>query len=879
LRDYIERLWDIKQTFAFITLIIFAIDFILKITNPLTSPSAFKTAGFLVNLIGPMLGAIIQFIVSTRYFLQKSSKHLFIQLFSNIIAGALLGCSVLVAQYHYTHWALISNEPPAWIAESLHLTNIAFINAIVFTSVPVWYLQPVVSVGQCIGMCIAYIRDSHGMLTWILIRLIMNILFLYVVVWMQSRLRWNQFLRNNELDEWNKVYQAILDKNLSKIAVLNADGKVMYTNAEFRSLIQSNENEESLFDSVVNLKLRDSTTYLHTFRDEGFYTQSSKSDTRFRNHNTMNFRKKISTKETRFNGVHCFDNLSALLEHYRDLLSRDKLQNEDQIIFDGKANSRRSTFVGGKRVNNEPEKPKPKTSLDANEQEKHHSKRGSIRILSVSYEVIIRPLKEYKKLILILNDTTKRDLIANLENDSEYKDKVLASVSHELRTPLNGNLGFLQAAIDDKILPQNIRERYLIPAWRTGKILYHVIDDILDYSQSHNEGISLKLEKKPLRETLDYCFWIYEQAFKEKGLTFLRNFHEKASEIFSTDHERVQRVILNLLSNALKFTPKGSVTMQVDCLENSRFRVTVQDTGEGIDHEDIGKLFEERIFKKRVKGKDLQSKGAGLGLKIAHILAQLLGDENEEGLTVQSELKSGSRFSFEIVEKHEEEESLSDSLFMEDFVIREDNSREERKVDPVDISSSNQPMANNFTHVTVPHEHFEEDYEPPSPIPLKDYFKIRMTARTNSQDTNRSEIRTFFEERKNQKVLIVDDDPLNILVLKSFLDQFGVSREGAINGEDAVSKVTARPFDYSLILMDCQMPVMDGFEATRILTKKMRAGELPRIPIVGCTAFNGLDKLTACIKTGMEEVISKPVIKDKLREILKRFTNFREINY
>ena len=154
-----------------------------------------------------------------------------------------------------------------------------------------------------------------------------------------------------------------------------------------------------------------------------------------------------------------------------------------------------------------------------------------------------------------------------------------------------------------------------------------------------------------------------------------------------------------------------------------------------------------------------------------------------------------------------------------------------------------------------------------------------MTARTDSQATNRSEIRTFFEERKNQKILIVDDDPLNILVLKSFLEQFGVLREGAINGDEAVSKVMARPNDYCLILMDCQMPVMDGFEATRILTRKMKLGELPRIPIVGCTAFNGQDKLSECLRSGMEEVISKPVIKEKLRDILKKFTHFREINY
>jgi len=207
--------------------------------------------------------------------------------------------------------------------------------------------------------------------------------------------------------------------------------------------------------------------------------------------------------------------------------------------------------------------------------------------------------------------------------------------------------------------------------------------------------------------------------------------------------------------------------------------------------------------------------------------------------------------------------------------ILKDNSQDKKL--ELDEVHSGHLIANNFTFVTVPPEHYEEDYEPPSPMPLKDYFKIRMTART---DTNRSEIRTLLEQKKLQKkVLIVDDDPLNILVLKSFLDQFGIEREAAINGEDAISKIISKPFHFSLILMDCQMPIMDGFEAARKLTKRMKSGELPKIPIVGCTAFNGQDKLTECLKSGMEEVISKPVIKEKLRAILTKYSLLKEINY
>jgi len=375
---------------------------------------------------------------------------------------------------------------------------------------PVWYWRMIVPLCYHISLVLGYlIEGQKDSLAWIILRNIASLFFYFAIMYAHSQFRWRDFLRSNDMAEWNKVYKHILDKNPSSIAVINVAGKVVYSNEGFQELSQNNA-EDSLFKSLSDLKLRDLL---------GDYINSRKSHVNVDPQNVGSMgsglflersflrpltatQKRLSRKSISHTIYTSFLDLESLLTHYRSLLDDGFLDNGDQIIFDGK-------FKMKKQQN--PMKLLHKNSLrDGNKLSERESKNT---YLTLSYEVIIRPMPENKKLIVILNDTTERDIIANLENNSEYKDKILASVSHELRTPLNWNLGFLQAMMENKIIPKSAKTNYLTPAWRAGLILGHVIDDILDYSEANRDGISLSLEKKPLIDTFKYCFDLYEHAF------------------------------------------------------------------------------------------------------------------------------------------------------------------------------------------------------------------------------------------------------------------------------------------------------------------------------------------------------------------------------
>jgi len=731
-----------------------------------------------------------------------------------------------------------------------------------------WYFRALLPFGYYIGINIAYFKAGRPSLTWLVIRNFVSLIFCVGILIIQEISKRRETAKSCHTEEWNQVYEDILDKNPSCIAVTNTAGKFIYSNSSFKQLTRNNP-EEAIYTAITNLRTRNlygpiinphksifnspllsPSSQLPFCSEESFVVKPS-----------IIARKKLSTKDTRRMTVFSFTDLGALLDHYRTLLEEGKLDKEEQLIFDGKYTApviRHPSCSSPKKGSKE---------LSPGSGKDKAARKLSLRMIgpTLSYEVIIRPLPENKKLIIIMNDTTNRDLIANLENNSEYKDKLLATMSHELRTPLNGNLGFLQAAIDDKTVPNIIRSQYLIPAWRAGRLLTHVIDDILDYSQSQTEDLKLNLEVKPIKKTINYCCELYEQAFKARGVKLLQNISEEISPQFSTDHSRLIQILLNLLSNAHKFTERGSVTIKAKQHQDPQIvEITVQDTGLGMTQDNMAQLFEEKLFYDD-PSKEVKSKGTGLGLKIAQILAQALSEDyDHDAISVKSELGFGSSFTFLIKDIIEDE-----SQQVEISISSEKSLEQEKPKSPMTASSLTVPMISS--QGDVPYEHIHGSVTAFGILP-KDHFKIRMAYKDLSQESILSSERKLIgSDKRELKVLIVDDDAVNLLVLNSFLKQFGLQTESAINGKEALNKIMRNPGGFGMVLMDCQMPVMDGFEATKALIRKMSKNQLPMIPIIGCTAFNGQDKLSECLRCGMKEVLSKPVMKEKLGEIIKKY--------
>jgi len=847
----------------FTTIFIFIIDLIIKTTNP--GPIE-DTHDRLININSFVLPSVAMFLyvvghIDIIIFKKRQCKTPFLAKLLPVIAGILFLANFMFNHINSIYFSLTSNIPQAWTATLTLASESLYILLIFMMVTPEWYIRILLPFCYYIAINAAYLKADHPDIAWNLVRNFISLFFCIGVLVIHEVIRKRQAAKNSNTEEWNQVYMDILDKNPSCIAVVNTTGKFIYSNTSFKQLTRSNP-EEAIYTAITNLRTRNlygpiinphksifnspllsPSSQLPFCSEESFVKPS------------MIVRKKLSTKDTRRMTVFSFTDLGALLDHYRTLLEEGRLDKEEQLVFDGK-------YTAPALKNLTCSTPKTKELSPGKDKA---SRKLSLRMLgpTLSYEVILKPLPENKKIIIILNDTTNRDLIANLESNSEYKDKLLATMSHELRTPLNGNLGFLQAGIDDKTIPSWIRSQYLVPAWRAGRILTHVIDDILDYSQSQTEDIKLKLEQKSIKQTINYCCELYEQAFQARGIKLLQEVSEEIPSLFSTDHSRLVQILLNLLSNAHKFTERGSVTIKAKLLSNLRVEVTVQDTGLGMKQDNVAQLFEEKLFYDEPGGKEVKSKGTGLGLRIAGILAQALADDyDQDAITVKSELNIGSSFIF-ILKHITEEESHEVDVSMSSFI-------EEDKQPKSPITASSLEAHPITSQGDVPYEHIHGSVTAFGKLSTE-HFRIRMALKDMSQESSSSERKLIVSHRREPKVLIVDDDAVNLLVLDSFLKQFGLPTESAINGKEALNKIMGNPEGFGLVLMDCQMPVMDGFEATKALIRKMNKNQLPAIPIIGCTAFNGQDKLSECLRCGMKEVLSKPVMKEKLGEIIKKY--------
>ena len=834
-----------KKIFLAITTCMLVIDLAMNAINPLSIPSEYRQTYVFSNYILLPVASFLYIISSLKFETRSPGFHFadFLPILK-IISCLLLCIHVFVTCFYRTLQALNADSMNSWINTYNTPSQFIYLFMLLFVISPTPYLKPLMVVCYYTSIIAAYAMINHPKLWYLVIREAINLLFTMVLVAFQHDFKWNISMNGMGFEDWNIIYKDILDSNPSYIAVLDIAGKLKYSNKGFDEV--TNKDMDIFFKSIKNLKLRDlfGNCMNQTMANQDPSSPLFPPDGKQRLIAPGSFlHKKMSTKDTK-NTIMTFENLSMLINHYRTLLNRGQFDNEDQIIFDGKLEV--CAYSSG------------------NFAPVRDGQRGSVRQRqTLSYEVIIRPLKEYKSLIIALSDTTERDLLVSLENNSDYKDKVLASVSHELRTPLNWNLGFLQRGLDDPQVPSSLKTQFLVPAFRSGKILSHVIDDIMDYSHMQAGKIKLNLKEKSLKDTLSYCHELMGDAFKAKKLGLDLNFGKNLPELFRTDHERLAQIMLNLLSNALKFTLSGGVTIEANWLEDSTAEIKVKDTGIGIRKESLCKLFDEEVYNKRtLTSKDLNSKGVGLGLKVAHKLWQILEGDEDGGIQVHSEYGEGSAFSFTLKHKNEDISSLELEEIM-DEVHDEDIIKRPHK-------SFTSLVGSILSQKEVPHEHLHED-EVIYQKPAKDYFAIKRAHKRSSPKSLRLEMPAVMKPREAQKVLIVDDDSFNILVLESLLSHFGITIDSAINGKEAIQRVSEKPGGYRLIFMDCQMPVMDGFEATRLLSQKMKKGEIPFAPIIGCTAFSGQEKFKKCLKNGMKDVINKPVMKEKVMEILKKY--------
>ncbi|MGZ5191560.1 MAG: ATP-binding protein, partial [Flavisolibacter sp.] len=358
------------------------------------------------------------------------------------------------------------------------------------------------------------------------------------------------------------------------------------------------------------------------------------------------------------------------------------------------------------------------------------------------------------------------------EDAVKSKQQFLSNMSHEIRTPMNAIIGFTKVVLKTDLTEK--QKEYVSAIKVSGDALIVLINDILDLAKVDAGKMTFEQTPFQMSDSISAMLHLFEPKIQEKNLQLVKVYDPSIPKVLVGDPVRLHQIILNLISNAVKFTNKGKITVSVNLFseneESATIEFSVSDTGIGIPDSKIKNIFEN--FQQANSDTSRLYGGTGLGLAIVKQLVEPQGGT----ITVASEINKGSTFSFKLA--------------------------------------------------------FQ-----------KTMASVELDNRIEESDA----------EIKNINVLVVEDIPLNQLLMKTLLDDFGFSCDIAGNGKIALEKLEANPYD--IILMDLQMPEMNGFEATEHIRTIMKS----EIPIIALTADVTTVDVTKCKEVGMNDYIAKPV--------------------
>ncbi len=377
------------------------------------------------------------------------------------------------------------------------------------------------------------------------------------------------------------------------------------------------------------------------------------------------------------------------------------------------------------------------------------------------------------------------------ESANTAKSQFLATMSHEIRTPMNGVLGALELLRSSRLDTQ--QRRLVKTAASSGESLMMILNDVLDHSKIEAGKLNLSRLPLSLHATASSVVALFRANAQAKGLTLVLDLAPGVVDHVIGDAQRIKQVLLNLVGNAIKFTERGSVTLQLGVLSGqsacaARVRFKVADSGIGVPPEAMSRLFQPFQQVETARGK--RQGGTGLGLAISQKIVEAMGGRIE----ANSSSGVGSVFHFDLG--------------------------------------------------------FELDPNPPT------------------GEVTDSSMSAFdaLPHALGGTVLVVEDNAVNRIIAEEMLQSLGLDIIEAEDGLEALDLLSRRSVD--LVLMDCQMPVMDGYTATLHIRDRERRQRLPRTPIVALTADAYEEDAQRALEVGMDAHLTKPYTREQLREIL-----------
>ncbi|MEA1916069.1 MAG: ATP-binding protein [Campylobacterota bacterium] len=523
-----------------------------------------------------------------------------------------------------------------------------------------------------------------------------------------------------------------------------------------------------------------------------------------------------------------------------------------------------------------------------------------------SYKVQLRSIEidDEKFYLGTFSDITELEIALQVAKEAEKsKADFMANMSHEIRTPMNGIVGFTKLLLKSELTQQ--QKKYLSIVDNSTNTLLGIVNDILDFSKIQSGKMELDIVKINPFKDLEETFLLFESKAREKSIKYNINIDSLISECIKIDILRVKQVMSNLIGNAIKFTPQdGIIEIDVSVKQQKkhtqRVLFSVRDSGIGVSKEAQAKIFE--AFSQADASTTRKFGGTGLGLSITSTLVKMMGGD----LQVESELGDGSKFFFEMdVEICNIENKISNVLRHHCICIIEDENKEYQKIITqlkhfgIDfrISKPNldeikgyykecdlviafdnsialhveHSVANSKPKVIVISDNFVDETKNSNIVVVNSYNEcpsilynllLEMDYSATKTDTTKQSKESSFD----LKVLVAEDYDINQMLIEEMLKAYSITPTFAQNGQEACDILKQNDFD--LVLMDINMPILNGVEATLYIRENISK----TVPIVALTA-NALEgDRERFLEVGMSEYLTKPINKDELEKVLREFS-------
>lgn len=502
-------------------------------------------------------------------------------------------------------------------------------------------------------------------------------------------------------------------------------------------------------------------------------------------------------------------------------------------------------------------------------------------------------------------ETASREILleANiqLENSNRLKDEFIATISHEIRTPMNGVLGSAQLLLDTH--PDEEQSLYIDTINHSGKTLLEILNNILDYSKIEADKLKLEFTEFDLEEMINECADCFSIIARQNNIKLFVRIHNDAPKTIISDPIRFKQILLNLISNAFKFTLIGQVVIHVQRAKNSKdhLYIEVEDSGCGLTLEQQNVLFQPFV---QIDGSSSREKGGtGLGLAISKKLTRLMQGE----IGVHSQIGKGATFWFtaavKVIEESDSDRFIYDktvcvvlsSSYQESLIkeqLKEWNinavNYNQLKYDheiklisddskQSELFKSGIPAENIITLSDNPNKIDDASHKLASPITPQKLRHALLNCLPLSLNANPLSMSGLSKHKIDDiktpnfpqlRVLAIDDNSVNRMIIKKMLSKYNIEADIAVDGLDAIKLICEQQKRYDLILMDIEMPIKDGYQTTDDIRKFEQENSLERCKIVAVSAHSMKESRDKALTSGMDDFLSKPIDQNILIEIL-----------